>query len=634
MLISMISHYNAIIKVIISKEEKMQRISFSILTFFLLLGISVWAAPPSSIDIISVTPQQVKDGDDYYTDVWNDPVDFDKRRDIMWEGTYDETSITVTNNTWFGVYNAVTDVWPLYKTAPSAIPIGNVGQHYPLDPTKYNLVSFQYKLNQRIFNGKALNQQTSNQLRWPNGSGGYDVRSSVDGYRTDNNFTMNENGIFVNYIHDLSSNTSWTDSAIDEIRFRPRAANMPVNVTYRWFRIVDPTTSPTLTIDWNATVAEGDMPPSGTPQVMIYFDTDNKDFDGTLLFMAQQGIKSRNQPYTAGSYSFPSAVLAPGTYYFYIKLYNNYDTDTELAASGYSTAVTINGKSRIHFENPSRTSGPDYATEVLGNPWDMNASDDFESRLSVTSESWANGTYTATTTNTDPRLHLNIPIDKPIDTERYHYFTYTMDINTTGWETYNINDKLGAGWVSRIVWGHSTTVHAFDGYTNDLIDYETPNIVTLDLRSDCLDPDQNLTTPWEAEKWAYNFRFDPLEANGATFYLHDIKLTGDPEPDTDGNFTVRFTLDDPENDTATVLFYIDTDTTGYDGTLVGSGTFNSGKNTKTFNTTSWKKGLNYLYAVVTDNAGNVSRRYADAPIVVTSVQASSVLVPIYNYLLQ
>ena len=84
----------------------------------------------------------------------------------------------------------------------------------------------------------------------------------------------------------------------------------------------------------------------------IYVDTDNVGFDGALLTRAS---------YTDNIFSFPAAALPAGTYYIYLKLYDNVDTDTLLATSQYSAAITINGKSNISFNSPSKTSGPEYS---------------------------------------------------------------------------------------------------------------------------------------------------------------------------------------------------------------------------------------------------------------------------------
>jgi len=606
------------------------------LFIYIVLFLQSGFANGSTITLDSVTPSIVLDGDEYFTDVHYDRIDFDKRRDFLWEGFYDETSITVVDHVWSGTYSPQTSVWPLYQGAPSALPIGKIGKNYPLDTSKYTYISTQYKLIQRFFPGNILTDQTTHRIMWPDGAGGYHNFLGLDAHRTTNSTNFNDDGAFITYLHDLSGNTDWTSSPIEELRHVPRMKNMPTSVSYRWFRIIDPTTSPTITVNWSATISPEDMPPSGTPQVEVYFDTDNQDYDGVQLFYSSGGTSSRNVNYTDGNYSFLSAVLEPGTYYFCVKLYDNYDdnssdldytNDTLLATSHYSDPVSINGKSSISFEHPSRTSGADYATEVLKDPWDMddNASDLIYT-AGVTAEFYNSGIYTATTATSDSRLFLNVDTQNPIDTSRYHYLTYTMEVNESGWETSNISNRLGSGWITRLFWGHTASPQYYlNSQTDDIIDYEGINVMTLDLRTDCLDPDA-ITLPqqaWESNASVYYFRLDPLETSqSTTFHLHDVKLTADPEPEADGNFTVRFVLDDPEGDNATVDFYIDTDQSGYDGDLIGSDTFNTGMNFKTFNTLRWKRGLNYLYVVITDSMDNVSQRYADAPIVVTNVRTA------------
>ena len=597
-----------------------------------------------------VDPQNLAEGNDYFTEVLHDPVDFDKRRDILWEEHFTESSIGIENGIWSGNYDGVTKggkgayIFPLFMGIPNSLPIGRTGINHPLDSQKYRYVS----LKCRVSEHNVRRMYWTRDANWPDGSykttgtdGTYQTGSNgeTDGYRTNNTTIYHAPDDWVIYLIDLRNKTDWTDAPVTGIRYDASPqANEGAAYSFDWFRAIDPDTSPTLTIRWNT---EDVTVPN--PKVNIYIDDDDNGYDGAFLTRVSA---------SDGSFSFPAGALPPGTYYVYLKLFDNLDGDTELNTSAYSAPITINGKGTITFKNPSKTSGPEYSSDVLHDPWDMNNSEDV-ANLSKPSyqkcfvdENFTDGHFEATavidsgqanTAHTDVQVWMNIDADHPVETAKYHYATYSLRVDGSAFG--NISDKVAKGWIARLIWW-SDGLGTDGEQTNDIIVYEDQHSYTVDLADpNVIEPNSNLSgQAWLDNPTVSHLRLDPLETslqNGPRFYLYDVKLTGDPIAEADGTFEARFTLNDPENEQLHVAFYLDDNNTGFDGTKVGEGTFAPGSHSLRLDLRGQSVGLHYLYAVVTDGFGNVSRHYAEAPIVVeTEVpKYDSQNIPVINYLI-
>ena len=64
-------------------------------------------------------------------------------------------------------------------------------------------------------------------------------------------------------------------------------------------------------------------------------------------------------------------------------------------------------------------------------------------------------------------------------------------------------------------------------------------------------------------------RFDPMESEVATpFSIDWMGLYAENENNTFNKFNIQWTVDDPEDDTMSISLYYDTDTSGYNGTLI------------------------------------------------------------------
>jgi len=595
----------------------------NLLKIILILTLYIVHINATTITLTSPTePLTFKDGDEYFTDVLNNAIDFDKRRDIMWEEKFDESTISLSNNTWQGSYTPGGYVMPLCPGMDGAIQYKLIGNKYPIDTTKYKAISILAKIKERYNEDR----HSWFKLFWTHDASYHNATwediAGIDGYQLKRTaeVLMHEDDTFIYYMHNLSTNEEWSSSSVRGIKHSPSNQPNP-NVAYRSIRIFDPETSEKLTVSWETSDLPEDAPE--TPQVEIYIDSDNSGYDGKLLFRHDGGNDFfRKRPVDMGSCEIKTAALAPGKYYLYLKLYSNYDvndtdTDTLLATSGYSASITINAKSVITFQSPSMTSGEDYATTVLNNPWDMNDSEDITYNANLDSISFESNIYTATTSTNDPYFWLNTDLDnnKTIDTSKYRYATFTMKVEPDGYG--NIKDKVARGWMSRIVWWNKGIIE--DGsVTNDIVLFEGVNTYSIDLTSDVLelkDKTDLSQTGWLANRYNTYFRFDPLETEQNTqIHIYDFKLTATPMPDKNNKFTIEFTLADKENENMIVEFYRDDDLNGFDGIKIGSETYTSGVHSYTFDTSKLPNGEFYIYAIVKDSAGNISKHYAEVPI--------------------
>lgn len=626
------------------------------------MTLSVLAAP--SVTITSPTSDvDVIEGDEFFTDVLNDPIDFDKRRDIRWEENWDDSSITAGSGKWTGITG--NDQAYIYvhfhgfegdDSNPPAN-TGKIGANYPIDTSKYTGFSVMSAISSQ-------NERSRKVLRWTrdltnpilDDSGLYvqwldAFIASVDGGTTNTTLIYHGAGETILDIRDLSGNSDWTGADITGLIYdQSISATGGGSETFEMMRVFDPDSAPTQKISWNFS----ELTSTGVdPRVNIYIDTNNSSFDG--MFLARVPVNNGTGSDTVdgtGQYVIQTAALPPGTYYFYVEVMDAHeDTDDLIVRSGYSAGLTVNAKTWISFQNPSYTSGEDYATAVLGNPWDFEDEVDVynlnsdESLKQFKDYLFMDGNFTATAyipaanqseqTETDAQIWLNTDYDSgntPIDTSKYRYLTYQISMDPTDYTT--ISNKISSGWIVRLVWWENG--NNIDGsVTGDILTYEDVHSYSIDLKNVTLSAvaEGSPQLGWTGIDQAKVFRIDPCETDLDTiFYLYDVKLTANPEPDyITFTFDIEYTTSDQESENATVEFYRDDDDSGFDGTSIGSeSNVTPGTNSYSFSTVDLPQGDYYIYAVVTDEYGNVTKTYADVPMSVTQGEITGNLVPRYR----
>jgi hypothetical protein len=274
---------------------------------------------------------------------------------------------------------------------------------------------------------------------------------------------------------------------------------------------------------------------------------------------------SENVPFTvargsssgSGSVTFNYGVLAPGSY-----------TATLTCANGTSSGrpFTVNAPPIVTVLDPDVTGGSDFASDVLGNPWDMADSADIPLLEDVTNASLvldaglpalqATGTSTG-----DPRVTL-LNGTALINSGRYRRLTFTLTL-----DTHSAFDGDGFD-VARVMWGQQRTAGANTMTTsNDIMIWPGRETYTIDLgalsvANGGIETDCGVCAllPWS--NGAVRFlRLDPHESTlGLTFRLAQVQLKAPDEVAEGQTFPVRFRFDDPDaSRTFSAQIYLDTD---------------------------------------------------------------------------
>jgi hypothetical protein len=258
----------------------------------------------------------------------------------------------------------------------------------------------------------------------------------------------------------------------------------------------------------------------------------------------------------SGSFTFNYGVLAPGAYTASLTCGNG---------TSPSQAFTINVPPLVTVIDPDVTGGADFATDVLGNPWDMADAGDVPLIEGVTNPGFASDAglpalqATGTTTG-DPRVTLlNGGL---INTGRYRRLTYTLTLDTP------FGLSGGAGSLARVLWSSQLLADANSmTNTNDILVWPgretyTVDLATLSTANAGIETDCGVcpTTRWASRAVRF-LRFDPHESTlGVTFRLAQVKLAAPDEVAQGQTFPVRYRFDDPDaSSTFSAQIYLDAD---------------------------------------------------------------------------
>lgn len=615
-------------------------------------------ADPTIVLTSPTNPVVFPEGDEFFTDIMRDRMDFDKRRDFMWEEGFDESSIVAAGGSWNGTFASTgAHVFPLFPgfgdnpatpdVNESALNAGRTGANFPIDTSKYSLVTYLDRTSNR--SNRTL--FWTREVFWPDGTL---FATAEDGFYSNlqNNKFLPSAPLLA--LYDLDTVSHWTSQNTRGLRIdSSNAGAAGTSASYEWVRVSDPDSTTVIPLAWQVTDV---VPVNGVPpRVSIYVDDDNQGFDGALLASWEQLVgagvvdgqgKFERPVYTDATYNLPGSALPPGDYYFYLELWTNEGSDSKLSTSNYSAKVTITATPEVEIHAPSMTSGPDYATEVLGNPWDMAGAEDIDNLSNIMAqknfqnEAFTGGIFQAeaiipanappSQIESDVQVWLNVDRNNPIDSSKYRYLTYVLALDETGYG--NISDKVGndGGWVSRVVWWN-TGIDVDGSVTNDNVIYEGLRAYSVDLADpNVLEPadEYPAQTGWLAsQSWSF-FRLDPAEVNDPTFfYLHDVKLTGKPAPTRDHLYTVKFSLDDADSELVTVALYTATDRNGTGSTIVwGPQALARGPQTITLDTRHWA-GVDTYIGITANDGTNASTTWSSVPVTFAYTDGGSTEAP-------
>jgi hypothetical protein len=525
------------------------------------LGLSraaLISAAPQAVQIAVLSPSGsatdvVGEGDDYFTQVVGQPRSMDHPDDLMFQSS-GVTNIAMANGIWSATATpwgtnplvSISEVWPVYPgfTQANGAQLGNYGWNHPINTRQYQQLSFRIRVPvtssspSLIHLGYSAISQTQETGRYYTSyrKSGWDV------------FNLNLSSVM----------PGWSSSP--QVYGLAYLFGIPGNFKFDWMRLTNPATSPVVAITYVVTgTNSGDTVDLNCYMTAIINDENYCGPIATGLPINSNGTHS---------YSWRTAYLAPGSYYVQAIVKHGNTAFSDLSQG----PLTIKPAPIIHFDAPSMTSGPDYATVEMGNPWDMNDSSDIKllqswmvHDLQAPCPCFSNGELYATTTdytnpkqpNSDPYVYLHVDRTRPVDASKYKYLTYRYKIDGPKWS--NSVDRLEsdylgqnppyypAAWLVRLIF--FTTYDAdldFMNQTNDIIVFDDWNTYQMDLSKGLQqgywenDPgQQGGSAYWTGLK--YWIRFDFLEGYQPwTVHLDDVKLTGNDQATT--GFNVRWTL--------------------------------------------------------------------------------------------
>ncbi len=552
------------------------------------------AAPP----IVITFPARLAAGPDFATDVLHDAWDMSNVEDISPNPgeTMGWTDFAVSGGLAGGTTVAGgsannSTIELLHRGNFGLVNPGKNGLNFPIDTAKYKKVAVRMSDS-----GTGENPQ----IYWAHQAWGDPAATDQGagpglGYRF---LPPTANGVRI-LAADLTQNNGgvlWIDGLVRGLRIDPNNEHSGQRMFVDWIRLT-----------------YGDDVPGAAVQAIRWTGgggaaaIDVVDAAGTIVNVAT------NVP--GGSYNWNYGVLPPGAYTLRI---------TTVDGTTRSQAFTINAPPTIRVTDPSRITGADYATTVLGNAWDMSSPNDIQASANLTGVTF-DGQLNATGSG-DPNVTLlgnTNNANAAIDTSKYRYLTYRMQIDGAFDGLYSL---------ATVAWASASTLDAGSvTFTRPMLVWPGANSYTVDLAglteaNGGLDPRFGTERlPWTASSKT-QFRFDPHEFSSRVFHLDDVKLTAIPV--ASGTYTIRYAGSDADaSDTPTVALFYDTDQDPANGkTAIVSGLALSGSGSYAWDTSVVTPGTYYVYAEASDGV-QTSGAYSDAPIQIAAVPCSFSLSP-------
>jgi len=421
---------------------------------------------------------------------------------------------------------------------------GKTGRRFPIDTSKYQKLAFRMS--------DSLGGGDNPQVYWFHYAWSDPAIPASDPTHTGFGVRLLGGTVpgFQTYVVDLSQAASdglpWTSGNVVGFRLDPNGTHVGQDIYFDWVRLTYNDGAPGAamqTISWSG--------PSG--RIELY------DAGGTTRIMTI--ANSASSPY-----QWNYGVVPPGTYTLRVTA----------GASVGNRAFTINNPPVVQVTEPDETGADDdYATTVLGNPWDMDAPADVQltgaDNYTPAPASFAGGIMSATNTSNDPAVTLlyNSNNAVPIDATKYRYLTFRMQLDGPL--------DIANGSVARVFWSSQPFMNgATATTTKDIIVWSGWNSYTIDLGALYPGGDGGLETTGAAEPWTAaakrHFRLDPHEFVAARgFHIDYVKLAP-MDHTTNNSFTIKWTGSDADGGIPALNLYYDTDTNPSNGkTLIASG---------------------------------------------------------------
>lgn len=620
---------------------------FVVLVFFLILSLTNLFA--QSINLTSPTSATiVPEGDDFATDELGNPWDFNERRDMGWEENFVGSSVSVSNGIWRGENQvAGGHFFPLFPGFKDSLfsegisgdrKLPKYGINHKIKASKYYHLSYRLNVTDRSSYAIYWEGDESRPQYWPDPNS--PRGASFDGYFNYGHAFRNSG--FTYYSFNLQNMNSEFEQKQGSWSGNPYAFRIDPSIggavgartEVDWIRLVDPNSAPHHTITWNSNNI------SSTAIITVFYDTNPSGYNGTPMRRFTYGSNP-------GTFTFPTATLPAGTYYFYVTARNTSGGNFvgSPIVSSYSAPLTIVPKPSVYITSPSMTSGEEYSSDVLRDPWDMTKASDIQNLdtskypdvfRQFTSPSFMSSNEAETggrvfaamadpplpgNNESDVQLHLNVSKSNPIQTDKFRYLVYRINVDETLYP--RIHDKIELGWVMRPVWWNnefrlpvdSAKAHPlFEGWNTYATDLSKEYGANLNSPADPNIPPINETgIPWHFNRTINNLRLDPLETPFYTwFYLDYVRLYAENRASS-GFFDISYVVNNPVSGNVTTRIYRTNSKNSSQRTLIATRhNQQNGSHTYRWDTSNLPTESSYFIYIEVDNG--VSKIGAFSPV--------------------
>jgi hypothetical protein len=549
---------------------------------------------------------------DFASEAFQDPWDMNQRTDFGWFLHGVDNPPSGMSNVSFsgGIFSANTgasaNVFLLEPGNPNAARLGKVGSNHPINAGVFRLLA----LRMNVAGGSQSSVVWHSDTIW-NSSPNIGAFNHSQGWRT--------------YLIDLQTlalnpgSSAWANT-VRTLQIYFSGSSVQID----WARLVNVDASLCRRVTW-----------SGFPaNVDIYLDTDASPGGEWLLApnvasnTASAGCSAAGQ-----GYNFYAGGLAPGNYHLAVRP----------AGGGTLTRspsfYLVNAIPTLTITSPSdEGSADDFATTVLGNPWDMNATSDVAQFFNISNPAittinaetpggtplpgtrvlWGTSTQAQPNRAGDPNFAtLWFSPTVRIDPARYRILTAEFGVP-------NMPRSVNTGSIARIVWRVAGDPQGM-GVSDDIIFNHRAGANVLDKFSvdmadrSVLRIEQGSTMGWvpgnSANPGLDIFRFDVHEFSSPTpFYVTRLKLAALERVAPGGSYTIRWTVSEPSG---TVTLYRDTDKDPSSGrVMIGSKGAAGTTDAFVWNSNIPSSGQYFIYVEFNDGQGNVNGAYARWPIVI------------------
>lgn len=330
--------------------------------------------------------------------------------------------------------------------------------------------------------------------------------------------------------------------------------------------------------------------------------------------------------------------LPPGTWVISATRNGNTVTNT----------LVVDAAPVVHVTDPDVSGGRDFAQSVIGDAWDMTNREDVTRHgrhYDMTGVSYGDAGMTGTTLGPGGEAvnegdswvafvddAITYPRERVIPADEYHRFTFTLEY-LSGKELPGpiaLNNDWGA--VFRIIWryrANGQNVPYSETLPIVMLD-GGPHTFSMDLKtltkSGPVEPSVEAWSPvlWTGE--IGTLRVDVNEGKGVDrpFRISNVKLAADDEPNGSGFFLVRWRVADATftravadtagADATVSLFYNTSESPAGRQAIPGASNLPASPGQFAWNVASLPPGTYWVFAQITDAAGNAQLRPSTGPV--------------------